>query len=241
MADVELLHPFNRRHRLHVLIGEAMAGIDPQAQAAGHKRALGQACQLARLVAPGGFGVTAGVQLHPAAAAGGTGLELGGIGIDEQADADAGVLQTAHQVLESRQLGGHVEAAFGGDLLAPLRHQGDHVGANGQGDRRHFGGGRHLQVEAAAHGLAQQLDIAVLDVAPVFPQMDGDAVGAPQFGQQGVGDRVRFNRAPRLAHVGDVVDVDAQTGHASAPNVAILWMAPATAKAAGITLKFTFW
>ena len=113
-------------------------------------------------------------------------------------------------------MAGHIQAAFGGHLLAFLRHQGHHVGPDPQGDCLHLGGGGHLQIEAAAQGGPQHLHIPVLDVAPVLPQVHGDAVGAAQFRQQGIGHRVRFQGAAGLAHVGDVIDVHAEAGHGDA-------------------------
>jgi len=45
--------------------------------------------------------------------------------------------------------------------------------------------------------------------------MHGDAIGPPQFGQQGVGDGIGLRGAPGLAHIGHVVDVYPKTGHAA--------------------------
>ena len=69
--------------------------------------------------------------------------------------------------LELHAVEHHVEAALGGQLLAPLRHQRDLVGLDGQGEAQHLLGGGHLQVQPRLHHLAQDLDVAVLDVAAV--------------------------------------------------------------------------
>ena len=179
MADVELLHPFNRCHRLHVLIGEAVAGIDPQAQAAGNKAAFAQPGQREGLLVPGGLGIGARMQLHPAGAGGLAGLELQLISIHKQAHPHACVLEPADQAGEVVPLAAHIQSPFGGHLLALLGHQGDHVGLDAKGDRFHFGGGRHFQIQAASHRGPQQVHIAILDVAAVFPQVNGDAIGPP--------------------------------------------------------------
>ena len=58
----------------------------------------------------------------------------------------------------------------------------------------------HLQVEARLHDLAQDLDVAVLDVPAVRAQVDGDAVGAAELGQHGGLHGVGLRGPPRLAH-----------------------------------------
>ena len=63
-------------------------------------------------------------------------------------------------------------------------------------------------------GAAQDLHVAVLDVPPVLAQVDGDAVGAGQFGQRRGGHRVGLADPARLAHGGHMIDVDSQPGHA---------------------------
>ena len=96
MADVELLHALDRRHRFHVLIGEPVAGVDPQAQVAGDEAAFGESRQFQGLGLGAGLGVGAGVQFHPAGAAALGGLQLAPLRIHEQAHRDAGVLEAPH-------------------------------------------------------------------------------------------------------------------------------------------------
>ena len=43
--------------------------------------------------------------------------------------------------------------------------------------------------------------------------MHGDAISPPQLREHGEGDGIRFHRAPGLADVRDVVNVDPETGH----------------------------
>jgi hypothetical protein len=60
-----------------------------------------------------------------------------------------------------------------------------------------------------ADGLTKYLHVSVLDVAPVFSQVYGYAVGTGQFAEYGCGYGVRFNGASCLADGGNVVYVDA--------------------------------
>ena len=80
-------------------------------------------------------------------------------------------------------------------------------------DRQHLVGGRHLQVEDAAHGLAQHAHVAVLDVPPVLAQVHGDAVGARQLAQRRRRHGVGIAGAALLAQRGDVIDVDVKPDH----------------------------
>src|SRR5262249_4153166 len=56
----------------------------------------------------------------------------------------------------------------------------------------------------------QPVDVAVGDVAPVFAEMRGDAVGAGMGGRDRGLDRIGMPPAARVADRGDVVDVDAE-------------------------------
>ena len=56
----------------------------------------------------------------------------------------------------------------------------------------------------------QRADVAVLNVAAILAQMQGDAVGAGLLRQQRGLHRLRILAAPRLPHSGDVIDVDAE-------------------------------
>ena len=88
-----------------------------------------------------------------------------------------------------------------------------HLGLELAGDADHFVGRRHLQVELDVRQLAQPAHVLVLDVAPVLAQVHGDAVGAAEVRLDRRPHRVGLVRAPRLAHGGDVVDVDAKLDH----------------------------
>ena len=60
-------------------------------------------------------------------------------------------------------------------------------------------------------GLAQGKDIAVLDVAAVFAEVDGDAHGPGGFANAGGLDEVGIRGAASLAQCGHMVNVDTQS------------------------------
>jgi hypothetical protein len=62
-----------------------------------------------------------------------------------------------------------------------------------------------------ANSLPQQLNIVVLNVATIFAEVDGDAIGSREFGEDGSGNRIRLNGAASLADGCDVVDVDTKS------------------------------
>ena len=82
--------------------------------------------------------------------------------------------------------------------------------ADALGERHHFFGDAHFEVHAGLQHVLEQQHVALLDVAAVFAQVHGDAVGARFFGVQRGLDRVRVTGAPGLAQGGYVVDVHAE-------------------------------
>src|SRR5262249_24196323 len=106
-----------------------------------------------------------------------------------------------------------VEAALGRQLLAALRDERGLVGLHLTGDVGNGVDRGHFEVETVGDDRPQQADVAVLDVAPVLAQVDGDAVGAGEEGEDGRRDGVGLVAAPCLPHRGDVVDVEAEADH----------------------------
>src|SRR6185503_3930280 len=62
-------------------------------------------------------------------------------------------------------------------------------------------------------GPPQGLDVPILDVAAVLPQMHGDSVGAGGLADRGRLDGIWVRRPTRLPKRGHVVDVDLQLHH----------------------------
>ena len=72
-----------------------------------------------------------------------------------------------------------------------------------------------FQVQAGLDGLAEESQVAVLNVPPILPEMDCDPVSAGEFRLSRRPDRVRLTPASSLAKGGDVVNIHSQTRHAS--------------------------
>ena len=84
----------------YISVIDAVAGIYQEAVAAGETGGADEALELALLVLAGGVGEGAGVELDDIGAELAGGLDLLGVGLDEEADADAGGLEAADGGLE---------------------------------------------------------------------------------------------------------------------------------------------
>src|SRR5690606_30772325 len=146
-------------------------------------------------------------------------LDLGGVRIDEQGYADAGLLQLPHRRPDLFQMAQNVQTAFGGQLGPMLGHQADIVRLDAAGDVQHLRGDGAFQIHAGAQNRPHIEDIGVLDVAPVFAQMQGDQVRPGVFCPQGGLDGIGISGETLLAQRCNVVDIDAQFYHSPTASV----------------------
>ena len=141
--------------------------------------------------------------------------DLAQVGIDEDGDPDAGGDEAPGRGPHLVAAPDQVEAALGRDLVRPLGHQGDLLGADPLGEREHRFVGRDLEVEPASDDPPQLDDVLILDVAAVLAEMDRDAECSRLLGEPRRLDRVRIAHQARLPHGRDVIDVHRQGGHVS--------------------------
>ena len=97
--------------------------------------------------------------------------------------------------------------------MATFGDEGDLIRHAFNGEIDDVFGDAQFQIELALYALAEEADIAIVDMAAVFAEVDGDAIRAAEFGFDGGPDGVGFVAAPRLAEGRDVVDVDAEFDH----------------------------
>jgi hypothetical protein len=76
------------------------------------------------------------------------------------------------------------------------------------GNADHFRCRRHFEIERLAETLLQPLHIVIDDMAAIFTQMCGDAVGAGGNGELGSLDRIGVASAARVSHGRNMVDID---------------------------------
>src|SRR5262249_6296875 len=145
-------------------------------------------------------------------------FDLLDVGIDEDADEYAGVVQSLDALADRLLVRRDVESAFGGDFLGALGHQRDDVRFDARGDLDHLVGRGHLDVEMRDDDLFERDQVVILNVTPVAPKMGRDAVGAGQFANHGGGHRVRLVGPARLTDRRYVINVDVQSAHRICPG-----------------------
>jgi hypothetical protein len=69
----------------------------------------------------------------------------------------------------------------------------------------------HLQIHRDAGAGAQPPDVLLLNMPPVFPQMNGDAFRAASHAEFRRFCRVRVRRSPGLPQGGDVIDIHTES------------------------------
>ncbi len=118
-------------------------------------------------------------------------------------------------------MAGYVEAALGRELQTLFRNERDHVRFDGQGDFCHGLIGGHLQIELGTDEFPQEAKVAILNMPPIFSEVDNDAIGARQFNQHGSGKGIRINSPTGLPQCGHMVDVHPKSWHGS--SVFAMW------------------
>src|SRR5262245_32462860 len=145
-------------------------------------------------------------------------LDLLDVGIDEEADEYAGVVQSLDALADRLLVRRDVESAFGGDFLGALWHQRHDVRFDARGDLDHLVGRGHLDVEMRDDDLFERDQVVILNVAPVAAKMGRDPVGAGQFANHGGRDRVRLVGPAGLTDCRYVINVDVQSAHRICPG-----------------------
>ena len=188
-----------------------MTGVDREPEAIAVRRRLADPVQFKGLLVPiRCVGVGTGMQFHHRRPAGGARFQLRRIRVDEERGADPRIVQPPARPGHGIHLAGDVQTAFRGEFFAFFRNQANVFRKHPQRDIQHRIGDGHFQVDPGLHGTLHDLEIAVLNMAAIFPQVNGDAVGAGALGGQRCGHGIRIRSPPRLAQRSDVIDVDTQ-------------------------------
>jgi hypothetical protein len=184
-------------------------------------RSFPQLCESGRALSWIRVGKTTGVQFDDWCLEGGGSIDLAGVGIEEKADKNIGLMEFLNHGAERVDFGGGVEASFGGDFGTVFGDEANFGGSEAEGEVEHGGGGGHFEVEFFATFLAEAKDIIVLNMSTIFAEVDGDGVGTGAEAKQGGGNGVGFrydtrdgDAVPRLTKGGEVIDVYAKTNHA---------------------------
>ena len=184
--------------------------MDLQAHLGAERRGIDHAPQLGGMLGAFRLAVGADVQFDHRRAKCLGDVQLHGCRIDEQRHPAAGPAQPLDKGGNLLVQRGHVQAAFGGQLLALLRHQADRMRGVPERDLEHLLGRRHFQIERQVDLIAQSLDVEIGNMSPIFAQMRGDAVGAGVRRQSGRPHRILMLAAAGISDGRDMVDIDPQ-------------------------------
>jgi hypothetical protein len=222
-----------RRNRRNIEDVESMAGVESHAKLDRFRAGVSDQPELPREVGVAEIaaarrervGVTAGMELARVKSCGATGFDLRDRRINERGREDPGGVKLGDDGLPSRKVAPDVQTAFGRDFLPSLGDERGFVGSEAIGERDHRFGAGHLEVEPNRHRPAEKFNVAVDDVAAVLAEVNRDALspGADGFerGVEDIGLAVTRGAAGSLpisglTQGGDMVNVDAEDGHAGA-------------------------
>jgi hypothetical protein len=115
-----------------------------------------------------------------------------------------------------------IEASFGGNFLPLFRNETDFIRYDAQRNVNDLLGIAHFQIQFGHDVLAQSLDISILNVAAIGPQMGNDPASSSAFAHSRGNKWIRLcilgfrhrgiSRLPQRCYVIDV-DSQAQTAH----------------------------
>ena len=149
------------------------------------------------------------------------GFDLGQIRFDEEADGNAAIPEQGHDLLDTIFVAGYVQAAFSREFLTLFRDERDHIWFYRQGNFGHRFIGGHLQIKLGANEFPQEAKIAVLNVTPIFSEVDDNTVSPGQFNQHCGGKGIRVCSTAGLAQGGHMVNVHPKSWHGS--SVLAMW------------------
>lgn len=209
VPDVQLLDLGNRGDGGDVLVGEAVPGMHREAERPRELGGVGERPQRSPVAAEG-VGIRTRVQLDGRHVEIASPLDGVARGIDEQADANAGLPEAGDRRAQPASGPGETQSALGGHLLPSLRHERGLMRRDVDGDGDDVRRCGQLEVEYGPCNLGEELHVAILHVTAVLAQVERDAVGAGELAQGGGPDGVRLVGASRLTDGGDVIDVDVE-------------------------------
>ena len=200
VPDIQLPHLRQGSEVCGGFVVEAMACVDFDARLGGEP---GRACEPFEFALGCGgiagqprFAILPRVKLHNRRPELNGGVDLPGLGIDEERDPDASIQEAPHHRRERVMAARRVEPALGGNLLPALRHDAAGVRPGADRDGGHFLRRRHLKVERRVDLRHDPADILVADVPAVLAQMRGNAIGARLDGNLRRADRIGTGTRP---------------------------------------------
>jgi len=195
VADVEFMEMGDGENFLNVSVVDAVPSVDNEAKGVGEFGSFLKffefRLELFREVVEVGEGSC--VEFDPWSLDFCRDFDLGRIRVNEEAGVDACFVHGCGNFPDSVDLAEGIEPAFGGDFLSVFRDQADAVGVNLEGELQHLWSAGHFQVEAGSDLFPKVTDVVSLNVAGIFAEVGGDAVGSGFFAEEGQFYRIRLN------------------------------------------------
>ena len=147
-------------------------------------------------------------------------IDDGDVRIDEEGHVDPGRVEATEGRAKVRITPRQVETTLGGHLLATLGDDGHLIGPEPAGEVDNVFPGRQLEIADGRHRRRDPLDVVILDVAPILPEVDRDAVRAVRLGLGCRPPGVRFVGAPSLPEGRHMIhiDVEPKRSHSRLPG-----------------------
>jgi hypothetical protein len=216
VANIQFMHVGNLGDRPHIAIRESMPGVERHAEVGDLLAGFAERFEFGLLGgARGRAGVLACMKLDGFDAEFFCEVDLLGVGVEEQAYSDAGGFELVDGAGDGFAMANNVEAAFGRDLFAAFGHERRLIWPNVAGNRHDIFRGGEFEVQLDGYGLAEDAEVAVLDVAAVFAEVQRNSIRPAELGERGRPNRVRLVGAASLPDSGNVVDIYAEKGHES--------------------------
>lgn len=210
MSDVQLLDTGDGSHGSDIVPGEAVTGVYRKTESAGEVGGVHELGQHAVTLGPM-VGVSASMKLDCRDAQLRSPLDRGSLRVDEEGHANPDVLQSGDRVAQSDVGLRDVEAALGGDLLAALGNQGGLEWAEFAGEVNDLSACGELEIDRALEGSHEPPGVVILDVATIFPQVEGDSICPVLEDHPCRLERVGFVGLSRLSQRGDMIDIDIES------------------------------
>lgn len=209
MTNIKFRYSVNCRNCPHILIMQAVSGIDLQPVALARRyRAVYSGKFILLPVHGWRICIMAGVNFDGWRASVRRGLDLSGVGINEERYPDSSRRQFSTGALNGVKVAHDIEAALGRQFFASFGDQANVMRFDPYCEVRHLIGYRTFKIHTGFYQTSQDFNVTVLYVAAVLAQMKCNRIRPGPFRDQRCLYRVWISRAPRLPQCRDMIDID---------------------------------
>ncbi len=129
---------------------------------------------------------------------------------DKQRHTDTRIAQFRHKPFKVIVAADNIQTAFCGPFFTLFRHQTYSMWLGRQRNRQHFVSCCHLEIKGQINFSAKSLHILVTDMATVFAQMRGNAIGTSSLCKGGGPHGIRTIATTRISNGSNMIDINAE-------------------------------